>query len=246
MFDPESDRRWTAALAGALAALGLTLPDAGVERLRCHRDRVLEGQRTANLTAITDPEGMAVKHAADSLSGLRAGVFVPGVRVIDVGSGAGFPGIPLAIAVPGLEMVLCDAQAKRAAFLERAVRACGVENAAVVTGRAEELARRPAHRERYDVAAARAVAPLAVLLELTLPFVRVGGRLVAWKGPGAAAEIAAAGRALELLGGGPPRVVAVGLPGAAGERRLVVVEKVAPTPAGYPRRPGVPAKRPLR
>lgn len=244
-YTPGEDRRWAEALAVGLAALGLSLPETAVQTLRCHRDQVLDAQRTTNLTAIADPEGMAVKHVVDSASGLLTGGFSGGARVVDVGSGAGFPGVVLAVARPALDVVLCEAHARKAAFLERAAAACGLKNVRVAAARAEDLGRQPAHREVYEVAAARAVAPLAVLLELTLPLVRVGGRVVAWKGPEAPAEVAAAGRALQVLGGGPPRTVPVRLPRGAGARVLVVVDKVAPTPGTYPRRPGIPAKRPL-
>jgi len=162
--------------------------------------------------------------------------------LVDVGSGGGLPGLPLKIALPQLAVTLVEADGRKAAFLTDACARLGLGHVSVVARRAEDAAHEPALRESFDVAVARALAPMPVLVELCLPFVRVGGRLLAQKTQ--AVDVSAAGRAIQTLGGAPPRVVA-----AATRARdagvIVVVEKVAPTPAAYPRRSGVPSRRPL-
>jgi len=224
--------------------------------LRRYRDLLLEANATLNLTAVRDAGAIDRRHIAESLAVVRAleeaGRLPRGASAIDVGSGGGLPGIPLAIARPDVAVTLLEATAKKAAFLERAVRELDLTNVRVIAARAEEAAREPGERERYDLALARAVAPLATLAELTLPFVRVGGALAAVKGSRAEEELAAAAGALRRCGGG--EAVVLPLPGAgegppdatAPPIRLLVVPKVAPTPPELPRRPGMPAKRPLR
>jgi 16S rRNA (guanine527-N7)-methyltransferase len=163
-------------------------------------------------------------------------------RLVDVGSGGGLPGIPLKIARPDLEVVLVEADGRKAAFLVRACAELGLSGIEVVNLRAEEAGRSARHREMFDVAVARALAPMPVLVELCLPFVRVGGRLLAQKTE--SEDVGAAARAIELLGGGPAHIV----PAPSAARRsgtVVIVEKVRPTPEAYPRRAGVPARRPL-
>ena len=163
-------------------------------------------------------------------------------RVVDVGSGGGLPGLPLKIVRPDLEVVLVEADGDKAAFLVNACAQLGLHGVEIVNRRAEEAARDPRLREAFDLAVARALAPMPVLVELCLPFVRVGGRLLAQKTE--AEDVGAAGHAIEVLGGGPPRVVAA----PSSVRRsgtIVVVEKVAPTPDAYPRRAGLPARKPL-
>ncbi|HET9410615.1 MAG TPA: 16S rRNA (guanine(527)-N(7))-methyltransferase RsmG [Candidatus Dormibacteraeota bacterium] len=163
-------------------------------------------------------------------------------RVVDVGSGGGLPGLPLKIVRPDLLMVLVEADGDKAAFLVHACAQLGLQGVEIVNRRAEEAARDPGLREAFDVAVARALAPMPVLAELCLPFVRVGGRLLAQKTE--AEDVAAAGRAIERLGGGPASVV----PAPSTARRLgtiVVVEKIGPTPDAYPRRAGLPARKPL-
>ena len=168
-------------------------------------------------------------------------------EVVDVGSGAGFPGVPVAIAIGACRVTAIEASARKVAFLERVRAELGLENLSVVRGRAESVGRDPAHRERYDIALARAVAPLATLAELCMPLCRVGGELIAHKGRGAAGELEAARRALSETGGGRPSVVEVdpAVVGPGRDARLVVVPKIAPTPGRFPRREGVPSRRPL-
>lgn len=191
---------------------------------------------------MTDPFQAARLHIADSLLVLRADIPL-GASLIDIGSGAGLPGIPLAIVRPDLRVTLLESEKRKAAFLEVAAGELALE-VGVVPRRAEEFAHDPGGRERYDVAAARAVAPLAPLLELTLPFVRVGGNAVLLKGPGVQREMLSSDRAREVLGGG--RTVQIrGVLAGGEDRRIVVVSKTRPTPSEYPRRPGIPQRFPL-
>ena len=229
------------ALLREAADLGVVLPRPVAAAMLSYLARVQGAP--FNLSGIRDPEAGRRKHLVDAVSALPLAVPAPGERCLDIGSGGGFPGVPLAIACPQVEMHLLDATAKKLSFIERAAAELGVANVRIVHGRAEELGRDPAWRERYDCVLARAVARLPLLLEYALPFCRVGGRFIAFKGGGAQAEIAEAGRALHRLGGawGPVRTLV--LPEGTA-RVLVRVEKVRPTPAGLPRT-GAALQRPL-
>ena len=231
-------------LAESAAALGVALAESQAQQLERLAALLAEGARAFNLTAVTDPPEIEQKHLLDSLSVLVA---LPANtrRLIDVGTGAGFPGIPLKIARPEVEVTLLEATGKKVVWLNETILALGLRGVSAVAGRAEEVGHDPQHRERYDVSVARAVAPLGVLCELCLPFVKVGGRFIAQKSAtGAEAEGPAAARALELVGGRLLEVVPV-RHAALPNRVLVVVEKVRETSAAYPRRPGMPTKRPL-
>ena len=224
------------------AACGVVLTDQHTARLIRYLQLIQAWRRPAGLTAVADPLEAARVHIADSLLCLRADI-AHGATVIDIGSGAGLPGIPLAITRPDLRVTLLEADRRRAAFLEMAGRELAL-TVDVLVRRAEDAGRDPASRERYDTVVARAVAPLQVLFELTLPFARVGGRVVLLKGPGVRRELKVAHRAKEALGGGAVVLLDAQLSG--GEiRRIVVVPKVKATPSEFPRRPGVPARRPL-
>jgi len=205
-----------------------------------------------NLTAITDYDQVQIKHFLDSLTCLLADEGFTrticqqsGIRAIDVGAGAGFPGLPLKIVCPGLQLTLLEATGKKVGFLEHSVSRLGLEGVEVIKGRAEELGRDAAHRERYDLALARAVAELPVLVEYALPFCRLGGFFVAQKAADGDAEAKAAEGAIATLGGILRRIVHLELPHLAEPRSLAVIEKIAPTPEKYPRRPGTPSKRPI-
>lgn len=208
-------------------------------------DCLSAGSARLNLTAITIPEEIVAKHFLDSLAGLQVIDPAAGKRVIDVGSGAGFPGLPLKIVRPELELTLLESSRKKAGFLEATVRELGLEGVLVAGMRAEEAGRDPAHRGSYHWAVARAVAPVGVLGEYCLPFLRVQGVLVAYKGPAAGDELAKARHALAVLGGVVREVLEFNLPGVEDRRSLVVIEKTAPTPERFPRRAGAAAKRPL-
>lgn len=243
-------RRGLAELAGAPgdAAARDEVILNGLER---HLERVAEENRVQNLTGIAEPREMVLKHTVDSATVLGTVPLGPGERVLDVGSGAGFPGVVLQLLVPEAQVVLLDSNRKRCAFLERlradlvASGVRGAERLEIRWGRAEDEARRPDLREGFDLVVARAVAELRVLLEYTLPFCRLGGLVVAMKGPGGQEEVGQAETALRVLGGKLEKVQRIVLPGGAGERVVLVVRKVARTPGEYPRRAGRPARRPL-
>ena len=230
------------ALDSAAGLIGQTLDSAQVRQLARHLDLIAAWDRKAHLTSITEPAKAARVHVVDSLLCLRAGL-PTGAVLIDVGSGAGFPGIPVKIARPDLAVTLVEASSRKVAFLELAAAEIGAV-LSVVEARAEQAAHDPTWRERFDVAVARAVAPLPALCELVLPFLCRGGKAILLKGPRVGGEVAAGARASAILGGGPPELMMSQLPGGA-RRVLVTIEKVAVTPLSYPRRPGVPAKRPL-
>lgn len=226
------------------AALGLDL-EAHLPAFSRLYDLLMEANRRQNLTALRTEEEVVVKHFLDSLTLLTLPLFEGPLRVLDLGTGAGFPGLPLKIVRPELEVVLLDATRKKVAFVAEAVAALGLKGAYPLWGRAEELAHRPEHREVYGRVVARAVASLCVLVELGLPFVALGGFMVAQKGPRAEEELARLTQVLPLLGGRYQVSHALDLPLAGEARTLVVLAKEAPTPARFPRRPGVPGKHPL-
>jgi len=229
--------------------LGIFLEENQLALFRTYYDELVEWNQRFNLTAITDYEGVQVRHFLDSLSCLLAlprTDLLAGRQVIDVGTGAGFPGVPLKIICPAMHLTLLEATKKKVAFLEHLTQRLELRNVEVIRARAEELGRRIGYRERYDWALARAVAEMPTLVEYLLPLVRVGGAILAQKGESGPAEVHTAEEAIRLLGGRVRWLVPVDLHGLAETRYLVVVDKVAATPEKYPRRPGKPAKRPLR
>lgn len=234
-------------LAAGDRALGIALSARQEEQFAAYARLLIEANRRVNLTAITAPEAMETLHFLDSLTAAAAlpASTLAGGRVLDVGSGAGFPGAPLKIAYPGIRMELLEATGKKAAFLRDLVDALGLPDVAVHQGRAEGLAWDPALRSAFDAVLARGVAKLATLAELTLPFLRFGGVLVAHKTESAADEIEEARTAVAALGGDGVETLPVAAPGLRDGRVLVVVRKTAETPEAYPRRAGMPGKRPL-
>lgn len=233
-------------IAGA-SSLGLELGSRQLEQFETYYRDLVVWNRWMNLTAITGYEEVQTRHFLDALTVALAWnkpLNAP-VRVIDVGTGAGIPGIPLRIVLPEIRLVLLDSVRKKAAFLEHIIQRLGIEDVGVVVGRAEEIARREGYREGFDIALSRALAGMPALVELTLPFCRVGGRLIAQKKGEIWAEVDSADRAIGLLGGRLADVERIELPGLEDDRQLVVIDKVSPTPLSYPRRPGLPAKRPI-
>ena len=198
-----------------------------------------------NLTSVTDREQIEIKHFLDSLSCLRVMHPEPGARIVDIGTGAGFPGIPIRIACPQVHMLLVESIGKKAQFCQHIVDELELTNVAVIHSRAEQVGRLPEYREQFDWALARAVANLPTLLEYLLPLVKVGGGAIAQKGDTAPAEAQSARVAMGVLGGELTEIIPVELPGVAESRYLIVMRKSAATPEKYPRRPGVPGKRPL-
>jgi 16S rRNA (guanine527-N7)-methyltransferase len=225
--------------------LGITLSDEQLDLFALYYERLVEMNQVMNLTSITEREDVYIKHFYDSL--LLAAVVPIGkaISLIDVGTGAGFPGIPLKIAFPHLRVVLLDSLKKRVSFLADLVRELRLDNVETIHGRAEEWGRRAGYREAFDLATARAVARLNVLAEYCLPFVRVGGSFVAMKGPDATEERREAKTALQRLGGGEAADHKFTLPDGKGTRHLLVIPKRANTPKTYPRRPGTPSKQPI-
>lgn len=211
---------------------------------------LLEKNKVMNLTAVRGMEEAIQRHANDSLTMIPVieanygSCDVP-LKVIDVGSGAGLPGAMIAIARSHWRITVLDAQKKRCRFVNEAVAACGINNVQTLWARAEEAGRMDDQREVYDISIARAVAELRVLVEYCLPFLKVGGLLVAAKGPVVEEEVEAARGALEKLGGALVRVFKVSSFSDDGKRTVVVIKKVSVTPAEYPRRVGIPSKRPL-
>ena len=236
----------TRSFCQAAEVYGLSLTDKQVMQFDRYGALLLSWNEKMNLTAIVEPTEVAVKHFIDAASVWRADWFTADIRrVVDVGTGAGFPGLPLKILHPELEVTLMDALQKRVRFLSEVISALGLSGVMAVHARAEEGARQKAYRERFDAAVSRAVAPLSVLAEYTLPFVRVGGFLAAQKGAKYAAEAQEGAKALALLGGAPPVIASVKLPGLDDTRAVLYVKKVRPTPAPYPRKAGTPEKKPL-
>lgn len=222
----------------ALHGLGLT--EEQVEKLNLYVRLLLRDGDLLGLTSLRAEEDILRELVLDPLRGLE--FFSPGARVLDVGSGGGCPGIALAVARPDLQVDLLEVKQRKAGFLERTLAELGL-GGQVLVERCEVLGQQAAFRERYRHATAKALAALPVLLELTLPFVEVGGSLVAYKGPGVGAELEAAGKALRVLGG----TVETLRPYDLGDKRyqLCVIRKIAPTPKNYPRRAGTPARSPL-
>lgn len=225
---------------------GWRLSSRQLEALRLYESELLTWNERFNLTAIHDSEEIRIKHFLDSFTCLQVMRNQLGIRLIDVGTGAGFPGLILKIANPALQVTLVESVGKKVDFCRRIVELLGLEQVSVVQDRAEALGKMVEHREAYDWAAARAVAVMPVLAEYLLPFIRIGGSMLAMKGENAPVEAHAAEHALRVLGGRLRELVPVVLPGVAEERYLVVVDKIAATPPAYPRRVGIPSKRPIR
>jgi len=225
--------------------LGLHLTRSQLLALSLFERELVDWNTRFNLTAIRDPHEIHIKHFLDSLTCLMALRESPGDRLIDVGTGAGFPGIPIKLVYPNMQLTLVESVGKKADFCRHVVNILDLHGVEVVQERAEVLGQNPSYREQYDWAVARAVAILPVLAEYLLPLVRVGGNMIAMKGESGPAEAHSTERALRVLGGHLRQLMPVTLPGVAEERYLVVIDKVAATPNGYPRKVGVPAKRPL-
>jgi 16S rRNA (guanine527-N7)-methyltransferase len=224
--------------------LGISLSGQQLQQFDTYARELIEWNQRFNLTSITDADAIYTKHFLDSLSCWLALREAPG-SVVDVGAGAGFPGLPLKILQPEMQLTLVEATAKKTGFLTHIVQVLGLTVVQVVAQRAEDVGQDPGQRAGYDWAVARAVAPLATLAEYLLPLVRVGGFSLAQKAKGAQQELDEAANAVAKLGGEVHRTLQVEVPGLSEERWLVVLKKIGETPEAYPRRAGMPSKRPL-
>jgi 16S rRNA (guanine527-N7)-methyltransferase len=210
-----------------------------------YEKELLDWNSKFNLTAIRDSESIRRKHFLDSLSCVLAWKSNPPNRLIDVGTGAGFPGIPLKIIYPNLQLTLVESVGKKVTFCQHIAHLLKLEHVEVIQARAEELGQNANHREKYDYAVARAVANLNVLSEYLIPLVKIGGTMLAQKGGSGPAEAQSAENTMKLLGGKLKQLIPVHLPGVVEDRYLILADKVAATPPKYPRKPGIPVKQPL-
>lgn len=232
-------------LVSGLEMMGVAFDQTAIERFEAFHAILDEYNAKMDLTAVLDEDERVDRHDLDSAAPLAQGLLAPDAKIIDVGTGAGFPGMPLLILRPDLEMTFLDALNKRILFLEDALKRLGLK-ATTLHARAEDAARMAEHREMYDAAVSRAVASSATLMELTLPFVKTGGVSISWKGPGVQDELTSAKRAAFVLGGTVRGIVPAPVP-----RRddwahvLLITDKTGKTPKTYPRKAGTPNKKPL-
>ncbi|MEM6282583.1 MAG: 16S rRNA (guanine(527)-N(7))-methyltransferase RsmG [Chloroflexota bacterium] len=225
--------------------LDVELTPQQIAHFAIYESQLIEWNTHTNLTAITEPDEIRVRHFLDSLTITKAADLNGELHGIDIGAGAGFPGLPLAIAFENLHMTLLDSAGKKVRFMQHVIDMLNLQNATAIHARAEELGQDAAHRAKYDLVLARAVARLPGLLEYMLPLAKVGGYCIAMKGTTAHEEAESATRALNILGGTHGRIETVQLPDVEIPHHLVVVRKVANTPAAYPRRPGTPTRKPI-
>jgi 16S rRNA (guanine527-N7)-methyltransferase len=231
-------------LAAGARAFDLDLAPAQLDQFARYAELLIDWNLRFNLTAIVDPRGIVIKHFLDSLSAARS--IPPGpIKLIDVGAGAGLPGLPLKIARPAISLTLLEATRKKCDFLQAVIDDLHLTDVTVVNARAEEAGRLEEHRAQYDIAIARGVAEMPTLIEYLLPFVKIGGLALAQKSKEVLNDVQRAERALTTLGGRLNDIVAIKVPELNEVRYLVLVEKIDRTPEKYPRRTGVPAKKPL-
>ena len=224
--------------------MNIPCSDDKLQQFMKYRELVLEYNQKLNLTSINDPDEFLVKHFIDSVVIYDMEEYADARKIMDLGTGAGFPGVPLAILSPDKQFVLADSLEKRIRVVTEMVREIGLRNVTCVHGRAEELGRDKNHREKYDLCVSRAVADLSVLSEYCLPFVKEGGAFIAYKGPDVDEEVEAAMTAVEELGGAVDTIEEVEVGDMS--RSLVVIYKESKTPSKYPRNPGKPKKNPIR
>ena len=228
------------------AAFGIKLSDHQLEQFETYYEMLVEKNKVMNLTAITEKNEVIDKHFADSLALIKSGVSLTGQKILDIGTGAGFPGIPLKIAFPELEIVLLDSLNKRIKFLNEVIEALGLEKITAIHGRAEDYAKDAAYREQYDLCVSRAVANLATLSEYCLPYVKVDGMFVPYKSGEIDEEVKESSKAVKILGGKIEDVVKFELPGTDISRSFVKIHKVKNTTKKYPRKAGMPSKEPIQ
>ena len=232
-------------LKDAILETGLACSDDQVNKFETYMQGILAWNEKVNLTRITQPDEFIVKHFLDSLVCCTHKEYQNARKIIDVGTGAGFPGIPLAIMSADKNFVLMDSLGKRLKIIDELCAEAGISNVETIHARAEELARNKQHREKYDLCVSRAVANMAVLAEYCLPFIKVGGCLMAYKGPEAAEKAEAAKNAIKLLGGNLAEIYDASLEKYDISHKIVVIKKVKNTVSKYPRKAGTPTKEPL-
>ena len=231
---------------GALE-LGLTLDDEKLSKFETYYEALRTWNQKVNLTAITEYSSVQIKHFLDSLTcfPLVNDKLPQKPMFIDIGAGAGFPLLPLKLAVPEINITLVDSVGKKTKFIQHLVDLLELPNVTIITDRAEKLGHDPIHREMFDLVLVRGVAKFPTLLEYALPLCRLGGEVIAWKHGGIEAELARGAHALKTLGGATPRIELITLPDLNDDRILVSIEKIFHTPTLYPRQPGTPYKNPL-
>ena len=227
------------------AAFGIELSDHQLEQFETYYEMLVEKNKVMNLTAITEKNEVIDKHFADSLALIKSGVSLTDQKILDLGTGAGFPGIPLKIAFPKLEIVLLDSLNKRIKFLNEVIEALGLEKITAIHGRAEDFAKQKEYREQFDYVVSRAVANLTVLSEYCLPYVKVGGCFIPYKSGEIDEELNNSKKAVQILGGKIEEVVKFQLPDTDIGRSFVKIKKNKNTAKKYPRKAGLPAKEPL-
>lgn len=229
-----------------LEKLNITLSNMQVQQFLDYYELLIEWNKVMNLTGITEFEEVIEKHFLDSLCAVKVYDFKKNVRVMDLGTGAGLPGIPLKIVFPEIEMTLADSLNKRIKFLDEVIKHLGLTNISTIHARAEELARKPEHRESYDLCVSRAVANLSSLSEYCLPFVKQDGFFLSYKSAEIDEEVKQAEKAISILGGQIDNVAKFTLPNSEDGRSFVTIKKKKLTPKKYPRKAGTPAKEPLK
>lgn len=210
-----------------------------------YRNLILEYNKVMDITNITDEEGMYIKHFLDSVLIKNSNINFNNVKLIDIGTGGGFPGIPLKIIYPSVNITLLDSLNKRVNFLNNVVKELDLRDVETIHGRAEEFARKDSYREVYDIAVSRAVAQLSTLIEYCLAYVKVGGYFISMKGPNYKEELKQAGNSLKVMGGKVTEIIEYSLPNNNGDRTIIVIKKICSTPKKYPRGQGKPRNMPL-
>lgn len=229
----------------AATEYGLNLTEDQISAFNKYYELLYEWNKKINLTAITEPKDVAIKHMVDSLSCFKADLFKENISLIDVGTGAGFPGLPLKIFYPSLKLTLLDSLNKRVKFLQLVVDELGLKDVEVIHARSEEAARNKKYREKFDLATARAVARLPIICEYCLPFVKDGGTFIALKGRQYEEEATQAQKAIKVLGGEISDIMPVKLPEIDDKRAVIYIKKIKSTPKTYPRKAGTPERNPI-
>ncbi|SHI15416.1 16S rRNA (guanine(527)-N(7))-methyltransferase RsmG [Sporanaerobacter acetigenes] len=225
--------------------LNIDINKENINKFILYKELLLDWNQKINITAIEDDEEIDIKHFLDSLTPLKTKLFERNVKVIDIGTGGGFPGIPIKIVKKNVDMVLLDSLNKRIMFLNEVIDKLELKNIGTIHGRAEDFGKNKIYREVFDVAISRAVAPLNILCEYCLPFVKVGGFFVSMKGKDVEEEIESSKKALKILGGEVKDKVLVEIPNSNITHSLIIIEKISKTPTKYPRQAGKPKKNPL-